>query len=121
MVRPERFELPTYSSGGNLEPLGQPGISELQRAQWAVERHYRLPLNTFCTQREVADDEPTTSLLRKMASTSLSCAQSRVSSRSRYKTVQFRLAGRVASTVFPACGETEFPTVGAFGEISQTS
>ncbi|SRR5208282_943616 len=55
MVRPERFELPTYSSGRNLEPLGQRGISELQRAQWAGKRHYRLQLNTFCTQRGVTE------------------------------------------------------------------
>jgi hypothetical protein len=31
-------------------PLGQRGISELQRAQRAGKRHYRLQLNTFCTQ-----------------------------------------------------------------------
>jgi len=55
MVRPERFELPTYSSGGNLEPLGQRGISALQRAQWAVKRHYWLQLNTFCTRSAVRE------------------------------------------------------------------
>ena len=55
MVRPERFELPTYSSGGNLEPLGPRGISALQRAQWAVKRHYWLQLNTFCTRSAVRE------------------------------------------------------------------
>ena len=45
----------TASSGGNLEALGQRGISELQRAQSAGKRHYRLQLNTFCTQSGVTE------------------------------------------------------------------
>jgi hypothetical protein len=31
MVRPERFELPTYSSGGSQNTAGQPRIKRFER------------------------------------------------------------------------------------------
>jgi hypothetical protein len=47
MVRPERFELPTYSSGGCPNAIGLPEINGLSPLQRGIARHYRRQLNTF--------------------------------------------------------------------------
>ena len=49
-MRPERFELPTYSSGGGCHnTYVQRGIKHLMRVLWVLKWHYRRFLHTFCT------------------------------------------------------------------------
>jgi hypothetical protein len=56
-VRPERFELPTYCSGGNrsihlsygrVEISLHPGVVAINRAEWRTGRLARPPLRANC-------------------------------------------------------------------------
>src|ERR1035438_9736871 len=47
LVRPERFELPTYCSGGNQRTFAICGIKRLQRLYSEIMGHYWRQLNTF--------------------------------------------------------------------------
>ena len=47
LARPERFELPTYCSGGCRNSSGHRKINDFSVLQSGVVRHCRLQLNTF--------------------------------------------------------------------------